>query len=208
VPTPPAANVDVAQLIRDAKTGSRDAIGELLLLYREHLVDQARRNIPGNLTARQGGSDLAQDALVIAFKQFHTFQGDTQEELLAWVRKILDNILQNFIRDHGKCQKRSASREVPLDPHSPRGPAARCVSREPPPDQALIDQERKAVVQLVLAEFSDRDRQIYRARHLEKITFEVLAARFGVPRGEASRVCMTISRALGRKLDALGLMFD
>ena len=58
-------------------------------------------------------SDLVQDTFLQALEQFHTFQGDSMEELCAWLTMILTHTTLNQLRQSGRKDRRTG-REVAL----------------------------------------------------------------------------------------------
>ena len=56
-----------------------------------HLI--ATRGLDADLAAKGGASDLVQETLLGAYRDFGAFHGRSREELLAWLRKILQNNL-------------------------------------------------------------------------------------------------------------------
>ena len=68
-----------------------------------------------DLLPKGGGSDLVQDTLLGAYRDFGTFHGRSRDELLAWLRKILENNLSVFRRRYRGTRKRRVSLEVPFD---------------------------------------------------------------------------------------------
>jgi DNA-directed RNA polymerase specialized sigma24 family protein len=61
-----------------------------------------------------------------ACRDFQRFEGRTEQEWLAWLRKILAHNAADFVRRYRGTAKRAAGREVPFrdpaDSHSPGAP--------------------------------------------------------------------------------------
>jgi RNA polymerase sigma-70 factor, ECF subfamily len=104
-------------LIQQAKDGSPDALGQLLDACRKHLLDTARRAVRAPLRAKFAPSDLVQETSLDAQRDFASFHGERLEELLGWLRTILDYNLASAHRRYQGTEKRRLSREVPLDLH-------------------------------------------------------------------------------------------
>jgi RNA polymerase sigma-70 factor (ECF subfamily) len=96
-----------------ARGGSREALGEVLAACRQYLLWVARRHLDRDLQPKAGASDLVQETLLEAHRDFSQFRGESDAELLAWLRRLLRNNIANFVRHH-KSAKRGAGREVPL----------------------------------------------------------------------------------------------
>ena len=80
--------------------------------YRSFLIYLARRSLPelGPAAHKVSGSDIVQDVLLQAHQALPHFRGSTREELLAWLRKILENQLYDIARHFGR-KKRDAGLE-------------------------------------------------------------------------------------------------
>jgi RNA polymerase sigma-70 factor (ECF subfamily) len=115
-------------LLRRARAGDQAALGELLELYRNYLRLQARTLIGSALRVRLDPSDLVQETFLEAARDFGHFAGNTEGELVAWLRQVLVRNLADQARRH-QSQKRDTRRgeslEALLDrarsPDTPRG---------------------------------------------------------------------------------------
>lgn len=96
-----------------AREGSREALGEVLAACRHYLLWVARRHLDPDLLPKGGASDLVQETLLEAHRDFSQFRGESDAQLLAWLRRLLRNNIANFVRHH-RAAKRGAGREVPL----------------------------------------------------------------------------------------------
>ncbi len=81
---------------------------------RQYLWMLAQGQLGGRLRARCDPSDLVQQTLLEAFRDFAGFTGAHEAELLAWLRQILAHNLYNEARHHG-AQRRDAARQVSLE---------------------------------------------------------------------------------------------
>src|SRR5687768_7795013 len=102
-------------LIGDARGGSGEALGGLLEECRQYLMLVANRRLDPVLRAKVGPSDLVQETLHDAHRDFDKFHGLTWPELLAWLRRILLNNVTDVARRYQTADKRQISREVPFD---------------------------------------------------------------------------------------------
>ena len=62
-----------------------------------------------------GNGDAAGRFYEEAVRDFPRFQGQTEEELLHWLRRLLLNNVADFTRLYHETGKRQVSREVPLE---------------------------------------------------------------------------------------------
>src|SRR6516162_7478128 len=105
---------NAAHWLAEARTGSREALGQVLETFRGYLLLIANKEMGPELQAKGGGSDLVQDTFLEAQRDFANFHGDSPEELRAWLRRLLLNNVANFIRQYRERAKRDVRREVPI----------------------------------------------------------------------------------------------
>ena len=162
----------VAQRLAAARAGSTEALGELLDGCRGYLLLVAERELDADLRAKGGASDLVQEALVDAVRDFARFEGDTEAALLAWLRRLLLHNLTDFTRLYRSTDKRQVGREVPLvagDSSGRRGPTpgADILS---PSGQAMAH-EQTAALERALERLPEDYRRVLTLRYLEGRSF-------------------------------------
>src|ERR1700730_6102303 len=89
---------DVGQRLAAARAGSPEAMGQVLDACRGYLLSIASQELDPQLQAKGGASDLVQETLLHAVRGFGHFDGATEAELLAWLRRLLLNNLIDFKR--------------------------------------------------------------------------------------------------------------
>ena len=77
----------------------------LRLLAQAHLGDQLKKKVDA--------SDLVQQTLLEAYQDREKFRGSSEAQLVAWLKRILQNRLIDMAR-HRKVQKRDQNREIDL----------------------------------------------------------------------------------------------
>jgi RNA polymerase sigma-70 factor (ECF subfamily) len=179
-----------------ARQGDRSALGELLESFRPYLRCIVRAWEGGRLQGKMSESDLVQDGLLEAHRSFDTFRGTTVEELAGWLRQIVARTTGHALRAHLETAKRDAAREQSLDGLS----SAVADSADTPGTQA-IRHEQAAQLAAALSRLPEDMQQVLLARHLENVSYEVLAERLGRTPG-ALRVLYT--RALRRLREECG----
>ncbi len=109
-----SADVSVSELIRRCREGEPAARELLFQRYRHYLWLLAQGQVGRTLRAKCDPSDLVQQTLLEAHRDFAGFAGNHEPELLAWLRQILAHNLYNAAR-HYQAQQRNAAREVSLE---------------------------------------------------------------------------------------------
>ena len=111
----PSDEVPVPKLLKHARHGSAEALGQVLQLYRNYLTILATTQLDRRLRRRVNPSDLVQDAMLAAYGDFGKFQGCSERELLAWLRQILINCLHHVIETHLRAKMRDMRREISVE---------------------------------------------------------------------------------------------
>jgi RNA polymerase sigma-70 factor (ECF subfamily) len=106
---------DPERLLAEARQGDGERLGELLESYRNYLHLLARTQIDLHLQGRASASDVVQETFLDACRDFAQFRGDSEKELLAWLRQVLAFNLARLVRQQVRTQKRDAHREVSLE---------------------------------------------------------------------------------------------
>jgi RNA polymerase sigma-70 factor, ECF subfamily len=109
-----SAAEDFGERIRFVRSGHTEALGEVLDTCRTYLLLVANRGLPEDVKAKVGASDLVQEAFLQAQQIFDRFQGESQEELRAWLTAILENKLAQVRRQYLGTAMRDIGREVPF----------------------------------------------------------------------------------------------
>lgn len=103
---------DFERLRRKAAEGDSAARAGFLAAYRPYLRFLARDGIDDDLRAKVDASDLAQDVLVAAQREFPNFRGTTERELLAWLRRMLANRIVDYARKYGGARRKARERSI------------------------------------------------------------------------------------------------
>jgi len=103
-----------SQLLAAARAGDGEALGKLLDPFRRILRRRAAKRLQPVLQAKQWPSDVVQDTYLAAVQGFPEFRGQTEKQLYAWLRTILERETSNCERYYLK-EKRRVTREVHVD---------------------------------------------------------------------------------------------
>lgn len=163
-------------LLREARDGSGAALGTLLESCRPYLLLVANSELDPRLRPKGGASDLVQDAFVRAKHAFGQFEGNTEPELLRWLRAILLHRISNFSRSFRNTDKRRIDQEVSLEGTQARTPGSwQLPAPSPSPSDQLKRAEDAQLVQDALASLPEPDLTIVRLRYEEDRSFEEIA---------------------------------
>jgi RNA polymerase sigma-70 factor, ECF subfamily len=164
---------DAAQWLPAARAGSREALGRVLEAARRYLVSIARQELDPDLRAKHSSSDLVQETFVEAQRDFGHFQGDTEAELLAWLRQLLLHRVGKLRRRYRDTQKRRLGREVALGgDSSSEGPAGGLAANMLSPSGQAMEHEQDQALQAALGRLPDDYRRVITLRYQEQLPFE------------------------------------
>lgn len=181
----------VEQMIADVRKGRPQSRGELLQLYRNYLAVLATTQLDRRLRRRMSTSDLVQETMLAAHRDFHQFRGGSEGELLAWLRQTLSNCLSHAIEKNVYAKKRDIRREVALDQVAKRldDSMARLsnlvADRGASPSEIVQQRELAAELSDELAKLKPNYRDVIVYRNLQGLSFDEVADRMDITTGAA-----------------------
>lgn len=162
-----------ARWLPAARAGSREALGKLLEAARQYLLAIARQELDQDLRAKNSPSDVVQETFIEVQRAFGHFQGETEAELLAWLRQLLLHRVGKLRRRYRDTQKRQLAREVTLDGDgSSDGPAGELAGNVLSPSGQAMEHEQDQALQAALGRLPDDYRQVITLRYQEQLPFE------------------------------------
>jgi len=177
------ANEDFQVLLGRARGGDADSLGELLQWYANYLSILATTQLDRRLRRRVNPSDLVQETMLAAHRDFAAFRGVSQPEMLGWLRKILINTMHRAFATHVKAGKRDIRREVSIDRISSQMEESACnlASMLPgntaSPSEPMRSRERAVDLANQLNELPSQYRDVIVFRVLQGLSFEEIAHR-------------------------------
>jgi RNA polymerase sigma-70 factor (ECF subfamily) len=113
-------------------------------------------------------------------RDFHTFRGTEEAELVAWLRQILQNNVANTIR-HVHADKRSIKKERSLSDTAGTGcPLGQQIEADQSsPSQGARRGEERERMELLLKDLPDDQREAVRLRHIQGWSLEQIAGHLG-----------------------------
>jgi RNA polymerase sigma-70 factor (ECF subfamily) len=167
--------------ITDLLQRARQEPAELDRLFkqcRNYLTVIARAQVEKRLQSKVDASDLVQQTLLEAYRDFRNFRGGTEAEWLAWLKRILAHNAANFVRHWQTTGKRAARREVPIGPNdSSAAPGLEPADVGESPSQALLRKERALLVADAVAQLPPDYQEVINLRNLQRLPFQDVAER-------------------------------
>jgi RNA polymerase sigma-70 factor (ECF subfamily) len=171
--------------------------------YRNYLRILARTQVDEALRVRVDPSDIAQDTLWEAHRAFARFEGTTERELLAWLRKLLVRNVLDAAKQH-RAGRRSVGRQESLEALLERSCAraeAALAGGASSPSAQVRRREQSVLLANALAVLPEDYREVLILRNLEHLPFEEVGRRMG---RTAGAVRMLWARALEKITQLMG----
>ncbi len=102
-------------LLKTARDGDETALGTLLESYRRYLKLLARVQIGQRLQGKADASDIVQETFLDAYRHVQEFRGDSETQLLAWLRTILAAKLADVFRRYLGTKQRDVALERSIE---------------------------------------------------------------------------------------------
>lgn len=176
-PTVETESADWQRLLVAARSGDDRALGEICERLRQYLLLAAASNLGQDLSPKVGPSDIVQATMLEACRDFDSFQGHTEAEYRAWIRRLLECNLLDAGRRFREAQCRSVSREVTFAEENghtePPG-------RETTPSSILCRRETDELLLQAIARLPYKQRQVIELRHRQGLAYAEIAATMGM----------------------------
>ena len=195
---------DFLALLGDARAGDGAAAGRLLERYSTYLTLLARAQIGRGLRSKVDPADIVQQTFLEAHRRVPQFRGNSEGELLGWLRRILAGQISATVRRYVGAKGRDVTLERELEAELDQSSQAMdggLVAGLSTPSQQASRREQAVLVADALGRLSEDHREVVVLRHLEGLSFPEVAARMG--RSEDSvqklwvRALANLRRALG-----------
>jgi len=199
-----AVNGEPEQLIPLARTGDRQALGQLLELYRNYLMLLARLQIRRRLQSKVDATDLVQETFLKAHRHFEQFRGHSEGELVTWLRQILLLNVANLVRHYYGTQGRNIRLECALADELDRSAEpwdVGFVAKQSSPSQRAIRREQAVLLANALAKLPSEYAELIVLRHLQGLPFAQVAHQMGRSLDSVEKLWV---RALARLRRLLG----
>jgi RNA polymerase sigma-70 factor (ECF subfamily) len=168
---------DPEQLLVQARSGDRDALGRLLAMYQSYLTILVRIQIGRRLRRKADPADLVQETFLQANRYFDRFRGTTEAELIAWLRQILASRLSKLV---GRYSTRA--RDIRLEQEmgaaldkSSHAMDRALVAPHSSPSQRAARREQAVLLADALDRLPQDYREVIILHHLEGLPFPEVA---------------------------------
>jgi RNA polymerase sigma-70 factor (ECF subfamily) len=173
---------DVDHLLAQAGAGDSHALGDLLESYRNYLALLARVQISRRLQRKLDAGDLVQETFLAAHRDWASFQGSSERELVGWLRGILAGKLAKLVRSYLGTQRRNVLLERDLAEEldqSSRALDRGLFHKGDSPSVQVSQREQGVLLADALSELPEDYREVLILRHLEGLSFPEVSQRMG-----------------------------
>ena len=167
------SSIRPSELIEQARAGDSAAVGRLLELYLNYLRILATSQLDQKLRHRVSPSDVVQDTVCEAHRDFHQFRGSCEREFVAWLRKIMVNNLARIVERHVLAGKRDVRRELSLQQmqkavdRSTMQMDALLIADASTPSEAALERERGVHLANCIAQLPDDYQKVVTLRNFQ-----------------------------------------
>lgn len=183
------------------RAGEAELVDGAIAAHRTYLLLVADRAMSPALRAKEGASDLVQEAMLAAHQAAGQFQAKSPVELRSWLRRLLLNRVAHAARRYLGTQKRRMGREVSLDAETNgESVAATLAIDQTSPGGVAVRREEEALMRAALDRLPERMRQAVLWRHHDGCGFEEIGRRLGCSDVAARKLWLRALDQLQREL--------
>jgi len=161
-----------AALLRAARDGSPEALGQLYERCAGRLLAIIRLRMGRDLRARLESRDILQNTLLKSFQHLDQFEGGDGASLVAWLARIAENEIRDQA-DFQHRQRRDVAAAVSIDDSQAPQLVARVRSAL---SQAILSEDGERLEQALEALEADH-REVIVLRKFEELSFREIGAR-------------------------------
>lgn len=191
----------LVKLLAQARTGDHGARDELFDRCRNYVSFVARAQVETWLRRKVDASDIVQQTMLEAHRAFDQFRGESEQEWLAWLKRILNNNAADFVRHYRTTQKRRVSREVPLE-RQVDGEEVRFEPAAPidSPSQLVMQYEDEIRLADAISQLSEDHQEVILLRNVQRLPFEDVAEQMNRTRPATQMLWMRAIKKLQQLL--------
>lgn len=164
-------------LLHAARDGDDDALGVICDAFRDYLLLTAESGLGSGMNTKVGASDIVQDTMLEACRDFRVFRGTTETDFRAWLKKLVVNNVVDSTRRYRRSQCRSLSREERIDDSSC---AYNLTSADKSPSSLVRRRERDDELEQAVRVLPENRRRVLELRHGEGKSYAEIATELGV----------------------------
>ncbi len=171
----------LAEWLAAARAGDATARDRLFGACRSFVATVARCHLNRRIQAKVDASDVVQQSLLEAHRGFDAFVGETPQEWLAWLKRIVSHNAYDAAKRFTGTAKRDAARELPLaanegDSHGWHAPPIDPASS---PSRQAMRWEDELRLAAAMEAIPEDHREVIVLRNIERLPFDEVGRRMG-----------------------------
>lgn len=175
----PASNEQIDLLVQQARSGDRQAFGELVRLFQDAVFRVVRRT---SRVGREQAEDLAQETFLRAYRALDRFRGECS--FAHWLFRIATNVTINRVSTvAARAEKKAVSIDARRADDDKETRVEPVDVRQPAPALRLEREELRKVLGRALKKIPDDFRAAVVLRDVEGLEYEAIAEVLEVPVG-------------------------
>jgi RNA polymerase sigma-70 factor, ECF subfamily len=197
---PNVAQGDIAtswpELIQAARQGDDVALNQIWQELRSYLLMFTHRRLDEGLRGKLDASDVVQQSLLEAHRDFGGFRGQSEEELKSWTCKLVVHNLVDANRRFRESQKRCLSKEVQWTALNELA----TVNYDDSPSSLMRRSETDDELIRAIAQLPPRSQQVLELRHRMGFSHAQVAIELGMTEPAARKLWSRIVDELQTRL--------
>ena len=195
------------ELFRLAQSGDPESLEKLLASYVGYLNVLTNSHLDRRIQHRVSPSDIVQETLFEAHRDFASFNGDEIEQFTGWLRRVLVHNISNAVGAHVLAEKRSVRREQSLGRlsastgQSPQRWSTLASNRQRSPASEADHQETLSELAGALEHLPIDYRTVIVLRHLDGLNFGDIAQRMQRTTGATRMLWLRAIEQLRRTME-------
>lgn len=189
-------SISWSELIQAARNGDDSALNEIWQQLRAYLLIFTDQRLDEGLKGKLDASDVVQQSLLEAHRDFGEFRGESESELKSWISRLVVHNLSDAGRRFRQSQQRDVAKEVTLSAEAEQTAAKKESSASSIVRRREIDDELLRAV----AELPERSQQIVELRHRLGLSHAEIGRELGMTEAATRKLWSRIVEELQERL--------
>jgi RNA polymerase sigma-70 factor (ECF subfamily) len=196
------------ELLNRAREGAPADRDRLFDACRSYLIVLARAQVDARMQGKVDASDIVQQTMLEAHRDFARFQGGSGQEWLAWLRRILTHNAADQVRRFRGTAKRQAGREVAIASPQDSQPVGVGEPADPgaSPSECVMLADETSRLAEALTTLPPDYQTVIALRNLERLPFDEVARRMDRSRPAAQMLWMRALKKLSEQMGTSELL--
>ncbi len=189
-------SISWSELIQAARDGDDSALNEIWRQLRSYLLIFADQRLDDGLRGKLDASDVVQQSLLEAHRDFGEFRGESESELKSWISRLVVHNLSDAGRRFRQSQQRDVAKEVTLSAEAELTVA----KKESSASSIVRRRETDDELLRAVAELPERSQQIVELRHRLGLSHAEIGRELGMTEAATRKLWSRIVEELQERL--------